>query len=185
MEYYSLEICNLKRQLPIKAVGRTSSLASFSILGDVELVEKVADQLVEKLSDFEFDCLAGPESKVVPLLHVISKKLGHPRYVVCRKSIKSYMVSPVVLKPLPYFPKHVKSLVLDGVDAELIRNKRVVIIDDVVSTGVTMRMMKKIVEQAEGKVVACAAVIRQGENQFDTIDNFIYLATLPIFKPES
>ncbi len=181
-DFYELEICGLKRKLPIKAIGKRTKLANFNILGDVELVKKLADALVERLKKYQFDYLVGPEVKVVPLLYELAKKLDHQQYVVCRKTIKPYMVSPVVLKPLSYFPKHIKSLVIDGRDRQLLSDKKVAIVDDVVSTGVTMRMMKKLMERIGAKVVVCAAVIRQGEKQFDEIKNFIYLATLPIFK---
>ena len=85
------------------------------------------------------------------------------------------------LKPLSYFPKHVRQLVLDGVDAEFLKNKKVIIIDDVISTGVTMRMMSKLMEKVGATVVAHVAVLKQGE-QFDKYDNLLTLAELPVFK---
>ena len=94
------------------------------------------------------------------------------------------MISPTILKPLSYFPKHVRPLVIDGVDRNLLAGKKVVIVDDVVSTGVTLRMIKHLMEKIGVEIVATAAVIRQGEAQFDEIENFIYLTELPIFKKE-
>jgi len=181
-EFYEIEICGLKRHLPLTAVGKNTRLANFNILGDVELVVKASEVLAKRLKDFKFDYLVGPEVKVVPLIHELAKHLGHKRYIVCRKTINPYMVNPTVLKPLDYFPKHVNPLVIDGPDKKLISGKKVVIVDDVISTGVTIRMMKKLMEMVPTEVVATAAIIRQGEKQFDNIDNFIYLTTLPIFK---
>ena len=92
------------------------------------------------------------------------------------------MASPTILKPLSHFPKHVRPLVIDGADKEMLSGKKVVIVDDVVSTGVTIRMIKYLMDKIGAKVVATVAIIRQGEKQFDEIENFIYLAELPIFK---
>jgi adenine phosphoribosyltransferase len=185
VEFYNLEICNLTRQLPLKKISKNTHLANFNILGDLELVEAISQELSKKLKKYNFDYLVGPAVKVVPLIHQLAEKLKHSHYIICRKSVKPYMVSPVILKPLPHFPKHVDQLVLDGPDSELLKNKKVVIVDDVVSTGVTMRMIDKLMEKVNAKVVAHAAAIRQGQNQFDEISNFIYLAELPIFKTSS
>lgn len=181
VDYFEIDICGLKRKLPLVHVSRDTRLASFSLLGDVELVSKVAESLERKLAKYSFDFLVGPEVKVVPLVQELARRMGQKRFVVCRKSVKPYMVSPVILKPLPHFPKHVRQLVIDGSDAELLKDKRVVVLDDVVSTGVTMRMMAKMMEKVGAEVVATAAVLRQGE-QFDDLKNFIFLGELPVFK---
>jgi adenine phosphoribosyltransferase len=183
-DYYNLEICGLKRKLPLIPISKNTKIASFNILGDTELTEKVASCLSRKLKKFKFDYLVGPEVKVVPLIHELSAKLGHKKYVICRKTVKPYMISPVVLKPLSYFPKHIRPLVIDGVDRKLLAGKKVVIVDDVVSTGVTLRMIRHLMEKVGAEVVACVAIIRQGEKQFDEIENFIYLSELPIFKKD-
>lgn len=181
-EYYSLEICGLKRKLPLIPISKNTRIASFNILGDTELTHKVALSLSRKLKKYKFDYLIGPEVKVVPLIHELSKILKHKKYVICRKSVKPYMISPVILKPLSYFPKHIRPLVIDGVDRKLLVGKKVVIVDDVVSTGVTIRMIKHLMEKIGAEVVAIVAVMRQGEKQFDELENFIYLSELPIFK---
>lgn len=181
MNYYNLKICGLTRKLPLIKVGRNTSLASFSILGDVELVDKLADVMAEKLKKYKFNYLVGPEVKVLPLIHGVAKRLGHKRFIICRKSVKPYMIAPIILKPLSYFPKHARPLVLNGEDADLLKNKKVVIIDDVVSTGVTVRMMNKMMEKVGAEVVGVLAIAKQGK-QFDEIKNFSYLTELPIFK---
>ena len=181
MDEYTLEICGLTRKLPLTFVSKNTRLASFNLLGDVELVDRLADVLYEKLKDVEFDFLVGPEVKVVPLIHGVALRLGHKRFVVCRKSVKPYMLAPVILKPLAYFPKHVRQLVLGGRDAALLSGKKVVIMDDVVSTGVTIRMMEKLMEKVGATVVKTVCVLRQGE-QFDKMENLIFLAELPVFK---
>ena len=181
MDYYTLELLGIRRELPLIYVGKNTRIASFSILGDVELCNRLADEIASKIKDVDFDYLVGPEVKVVPLIHGIAVRLKLPRYVICRKSIKSYMNSPVVVKPLSHFPKHVKPLVLNGPDAQLLKNKRVLVIDDVISTGVTMRMITYLMTKVNAKVVGYFAALKQGA-QFDDINNLKYLGELPIFK---
>ena len=181
MRYYTLELCGLKRKLPLTSISKNTKLASFSILGDVELVNKLADILAAMLKKERFDYLVGPEVKVVPLIHGVALRLGHKRFVVCRKSVKPYMVSPIILRPLPHFPRHVRQLVIDGVDAKMLKGKKVIIMDDVASTGVTIRMMRRLMEKVGAEVVKTVVVIKQGE-QFDDIKDFVYLSELPVFK---
>jgi len=184
MEHHILEICGLTRSLPISHVSKKTRLASFSILGDVELVDKLADDFANKLKNEKIDYIVGSEVKAVPLLHGVALRLGHPRFVVCRKTVKPYMIEPVILKPMAHFPNHAKQLVLNGRDAERLKGKKVVLIDDVISTGVTLRMMKKLMEQVGAQVVKIMVVLKQGE-QFDKSLEFSYVAELPIFKADS
>lgn len=183
MNYYPLGICSLTRNLPLISVGRKTAIASFSLLGDVELVDRLADEFAARLKTYQFDYLVAPELKVIPLVHGVAKRLGQKRFVVCRKSVKPYMISPVIVKPLDHFPKHIKPLVISGPDAELLKNKKVVVLDDVVSTGVTMRMMKFLMDKIGAEIVLSAVVIKQGE-QFDDLPDLLSLSSLPIFKGE-
>jgi adenine phosphoribosyltransferase len=180
--YFDIKICGLPRRLPLIPISKNTKIASFNILGDAELTKKAAQSLSKKLSKYKFDYLVGPEVKVVPLIYELAARLGHKKYVICRKSVKPYMINPTILKPLSHFPKHVRPLVIDGTDKEMLSGKRVVIVDDVVSTGVTIRMIKYLMDKIAAEVVATASIIRQGEKQFDEINNFIYLVELPIFK---
>ena len=181
MNYHKITLCGLKRKLPIVRVSKKTRLAQFSLLGDVELVDKLADVLAKKLIKIEFDCLVAPEVRVLPLVHGVALRLKHKRFVVCRKSVSPYMIEPKILKPLPHFPKHVEQLVVDGRDVGMINGRKVVIIDDVVSTGVTMRMIKKMMDDIGAEVVKLVSVVKQGE-QFDNFDDLIYLGELPLFK---
>ncbi|MBI3559041.1 adenine phosphoribosyltransferase [Candidatus Gottesmanbacteria bacterium] len=179
MGYYELKICGLTRKLPIVAVGKNTSFANFSLLGDTQLINKVADGFAKDFKKMTFDYLVGPEVKVVPLIFELARRFKQEKFVVCRKSVKPYMVKPMILKPLGYFPKHVRQLVIDGPDAELLKNKKVVVLDDVVSTGVTMRMMGKLMEKVGAKTVKFAAVLKQGK-QFDGTPEIFYLETIPV-----
>ncbi len=88
MKYYSLNICGLKRKLPLAHISKKTLLANFSILGDVELVDTLADTLAKKLKEYKFDYLVGLEIKVVPLVNGIAKRWGQKRFILCRKSVK-------------------------------------------------------------------------------------------------
>ena len=181
MKYHTLEIVGLRRKLPLIKVGRKTHIASFSILGDVELVNKLARKMARDLKKYNFDYLVGPEVKVVPLIQKIAEILKHERFMICRKSVKSYMNSPIIVKPLSHFPKHAKPLVLNGPDAILLKNKKVAIVDDVVSTGVTMRMISHLMKKVGAEVVVYSTAIKQGET-FDKFDNLLHISTLPVFK---
>lgn len=181
METYTVTICGLTRELPLVHISRKTKLANFSFLGDVALVDKIADEFASRLKNVPFDYLVATEIKAVPLVHGVAKRLGHTKFVVCRKSVKPYMISPVIRKPLPHFPKHVQPMVINGPDATLLKGKKVVVIDDVVSTGVTMRMMKKILSDIGATMISCFVVIKQGDTLFEPIENLTFLAELPIF----
>lgn len=183
METYSIELYGLTRTLPLVHIGRQTKLANFTLLGDIELVDALADVFTKKFQTYTFDHLVAVEVKVVPLVHGIAKRLGHKRFVVCRKRVKPYMVNPVILRPPASSPKHILPLVINGVDASFLQGKRVIVMDDVVSTGMTMRLMHELMEKIGATVIASAAVLRQGE-QFTRIPNFLSVGELPIVKVE-
>lgn len=177
MEYYTLDFFGLKRKLPIVALTPKIKIASISLLGDAELTEKAAEKLAEKLKKYQFDYLVGPEVKVVPLLHSLSLKLNRKKYVVCRKSIKGYMTNPQVLR----IPKGKKfnMLVLDGPDKKILTGKKVAVIDDVVSSGITLANLEKLLNQINAKIEVIATIFKQG-NQYK--GKLIYLSSLPVFE---
>lgn len=175
MNFYLLKIGTIERKLPIVRLGKGISVASFNLLGDSEMVAKIAPLIIKKLVKIDFDVLVGPEVKVVPLLHEITRILGKKRYVVCRKNIHGYMVSPVSSRNKP-------GLILDGNDAAFLKGKNVVVVDDVVSSGSTMHVADELIEGVGGKVVAHAAVFKQGERNNDFFTNLICLGSLPVFR---
>lgn len=175
MDFYTLKLCGLTRKLPIVALGPRLKIASFNLLGDGELVEKAAEELTKEIKKFDFDYLVGPEVKVVPLLQVLSKKLGKPRYIILRKNIRGYMVKPILNRSKP-------TLVLNGPDAEILRDKKVVVVDDVISTGRTIKVVRELMKMVDAEVVGVVAVLKQGEPQITIKEPFFYLTTLPLFK---
>lgn len=179
MQYYNLKLCGLKRDLPLIYLGPKTKIASFSLLGDGELVDKVANSLSKKIKKFNFDYLVGPEVKVVPLIQKLSDLLNKKQYVICRKSIKPYMVHPIVYHP-ENLKRHLRSMVIDGRDAEMLKNKKIMIVDDVVSTGTTIEAVKTLMEKVGAEIVKTAAILKQGDIYKGDL---VFLETLPIFAP--
>lgn len=177
MDYYTLKICGLTRKLPIVSLGPHLKIASFNLLGDGELVEKIAEELEKKIKKMDFDYLVGPEVKVVPLLQALAQRLGKPRYVILRKNIMGYMVKPVSNKSKP-------TLVLNGSDAEILKGKKILIVDDVVSTGRTIRVVSELMRMTGAEVVGAVAVLKQGGKQEELEIPFSFLETLPLFFNE-
>lgn len=175
---YTLTVSGLKRELPVLQVAPNLWIASFVMLGDAQLVNVCAGALAGKLAAHDFDLLVGPEAKVVPLLQSVATLLGHPRYVVCRKSLKAYMQDPVVVEAQSITTHGKQTLVLDGVDVARVRGKRVAVLDDVVSTGGSLLAVEQLLEKAGAEIVCRAAVLKEGD--FYSGD-LIYLEDLPVF----
>jgi adenine phosphoribosyltransferase len=177
-KYYDIDIRDMKRRLPVVKVKEGLWIASFVILGDVELTSHCADELKKELEKLEFDYLVGPEAKVLPLLHIVAERLGFKDYIVCRKERKAYMKDAVVYDVKSITTQRKQQLVLNGSDAEKIKGKKVVLLDDVVSTGGTFNSMEKILEKAGAEIVGRAAVLKEGDTYKKDV---IYLEELPIF----
>jgi len=174
MNYYTLKIGGITRELPIVSIRANLKVASVNLLGDTELVEIIAKEIQNKLRNIKFDYFVGPEVKVVPLLHTLSRLFKSDRYVVCRKNIYGYMVSPV--------KSNLKnSFVINGPDINLLKGKRVVIVDDVVTTGSTFYAIEKLMEMIEAKVVAKIAVFKQGDNLHINNKDTMFISSLPTF----
>lgn len=173
---YTLNICGMERQLPIMAVSSDLSIASFVILGDTELVCHVAPELVKKLP--AIDVIVTAEAKGIPLAFEISRLLNM-NYIIARKSVKPYMHNPISIEVNSITTQKKQTLSLDGKDAELIKGKRVAIIDDVISTGESISAVERLIAQAGGLVVAKAAILAEGDaaNRQD----IIFLGKLPLF----
>ena len=174
MKYHKLEIDGLVRELPVVSLTPKIKVASVNLLGDIEMVEVIAKRIVKRIKKYDFDNLVGPEVKVVPLLHEISRIMEKPNYVVCRKQIYGYMVKPIKTRLKP-------GLVLDGSDAEIIRSKKVIVIDDVVSSGRTLRVVEELMASVNAEVVVNLAVFKQGDIQEGLPKKFIFIEKLPIF----
>ncbi len=175
MNFYEFHFNNIERKLPIVQLTPKVKVASFNLLGDAELVQKVAEEMVKMVSPYKFDCFVGPEVKVVPILQEMSRILKQDRYVVFRKNITGYMINPVRSKFIP-------GLILDGRDAQYLKGKRVIIIDDVVTTGKTLNMLNKFLKELGATIVANVAFAKQEGNDSELPENFLYVTSLPVFR---
>jgi len=178
-DFYELHIAGITRKLRKVKLNDEMSIASFVMLGDTELVERAADALYRKLP--EVDLLVCPEAKGIPLTHVMANKLGID-YVIVRKSVKGYMENPIIERVQSITTREPQIIVLDGLDTDKLKGKKVCIIDDVVSTGNSLKAVEKLLSKTDCKVVAKAAVLlEEGGNSGEDI---IYLEKLPVFKKD-
>jgi len=176
MKYYELSVAGLVRELPIIRIKPGLSIASFVILGDCEMVTAAAPLIAEKLP--EIDYIMTAEAKGIPLVNEVCRILGHSRYVVARKSVKSYMDAPLEIEVESITTQRVQRLYLDKNDTEMIKGKRVAILDDVISSGESLKALEKLAEKAGAVVVAKAAILAEGEAA--ERDDIIFLERLPL-----
>ena len=177
MKTYTLHIAGLKRELPIIKLSYDLSIASFVILGDTEIVRKTAPIIAKKLPEVDFIVTA--EAKGIPLAYEISRILNLNEYVVARKSVKAYMEEPIEVEVNSITTTNSQKLYLNNQDAKKIKGKRVALVDDVISTGQSLKALERLVEKAGGKVLAKAAILAEGDAK-DRKD-IIFLEALPTF----
>jgi len=178
LKTYQLQIGPMTRQLPVMAINESTAIASFVLLGDAELTDYAAHELVQRMPS-EFDFLVTLESKGIPLAQELSRLTNHTQYVVLRKSVKDYMRAPLATPVSAITTSTPQRLVLDGTDADRLVAKRVVIVDDVISSGGSLSAAEELVEKAGAKVVGRMAILAEG----DAVkrQDISYLAELPLF----
>ena len=177
MRYYELIVAGLIRKLPIIKIKPGLSIASFVILGDCEMVTAAAPLIADRLP--EIDYIMTAEAKGIPLVNEVCRILDHPRYIVARKSVKSYMDDPLEIEVESITTQRVQRLYLDKNDTERIRGKRVAILDDVISSGESLRALEKLAVKAGAVIAAKAAILAEGDAA--ERDDIIYLEKLPLF----
>ena len=177
MKTYTLHVAGLTIELPIIKLSYYLSIASFVILGDTEIVKKTAPMIAKKLPEVDFVVTA--EAKGIPLAYEISKILNLNEYIVARKSIKAYMEEPIEVEVNSITTTNSQKLYLNNQDANKIKGKRVALIDDVISTGQSLKALERLVEKAGANVVAKAAILAEGDAK-DRKD-IIFLEALPTF----
>lgn len=175
--FHTVQIGSLTRHLPIFQVAPGVKIAIFNMLGDTEVVETAAELLVEQLPA-DVDTLIVPEVKAVPLGHVLSARSGVP-YVVVRKVRKPYMANCLDAQVVSITTGAPQTLYLDGKDLDLVQSKNVVLVDDVISTGSTLKALRLLMQRANARIVGEMAVFTEG----DTADwpQVLALGHLPIF----
>ena len=177
MKEYSMELCGVKRTLPFIPISEEMAFASFVVLGDTELVSACAPELAAKIG--EVDAIVTAEAKGIALAYEVSKELGHKEFIVARKSTKSYMKDVVSASVHSITTAGEQHLCLDGKDADKIRGKRVCLLDDVISTGGSLKALDALAEQTQCTIVGQAAVLAEGDAA--ERKDIIFLEPLPLF----
>jgi adenine phosphoribosyltransferase len=174
---YNLTVAGVNRDLPLCKLNDSLMIAGFVIFGDVELTCACAEALLKKAP--EFDYLVAPEAKAIPLIHEMARQSGRNDYILARKAPKLYMNGVFEATVHSITTEGEQKLFMDGADAQKIRGKRVLIIDDVISTGESLHAVEELVRQAGGSIVGRMAILAEG----DAIGrgDIIYLEPLPLF----
>lgn len=177
--YHSMKIAGLERQLPLCPLNSELQIAAFVIFGDAELTVACADELLKKAP--EFDYIITAEAKGIPLAHEMSRQSGK-KYFVARKKPKLYMtgVFDVIVNSIT--TEGEQHLYLDIAEAEEIKGKKVVIIDDVISTGESLKAVQNLVNQAQANIVANMTILAEGDAA--DRDDIIFLERLPLFDAQ-
>ena len=176
MATYKMTIAGLERELPICKVNDNLDIAGFVIFGDVEMTVASAGELLKKCPEFDF--IVAPEAKAIPLVHEMARQSGKP-YFICRKGAKLYMQSPVSVNVRSITTDKEQTLFMDSLEGEQLRGKRVIILDDVISTGESLLAVRKLIEQFDADIVAQAAILAEGDAA--KRDDIIFLEELPLF----
>jgi adenine phosphoribosyltransferase len=177
-DIYPITLAGIPRELRLFEVKPGLKIAILNILGDTELVEACAKALLLKLSTIHFDLLVTAETKSIPLAHSMAVHAQKP-YIILRKSYKVYMGAAQQVETLSITTGAPQTLILDEKDNQLVKGKRVVIVDDVVSTGSTLEGIRKLMTAAGAEVVAEAAICTEGDNA--EWEKIIHLGELPLF----
>lgn len=176
MATYKMTIAGLERELPICKVNDNLDIAGFVIFGDVEMTVASAGELLKKCPEFDF--IVAPEAKAIPLAHEMARQSGKP-YFICRKGAKLYMQNPISVNVRSITTDKEQTLFMDSLEGEQLRGKKVIILDDVISTGESLLAVRKLIEQFDAEIVGQAAILAEGDAA--DRDDIIYLEKLPLF----
>ncbi len=178
-EYYDIDLAGRTERLLIAPVTPTLHIAGFVLLGNTELTNYCAKVLGDKVKDLDFDYIVCPEAKTLPLAQSLCTYLGEREFVVFRKGVKAYMTAPIITEVKSITTNAVQTMVVDGTDADKIKGKKVLILDDVVSTGGTFKAMESVLNDLGCEIVGYSAVLREGTD-FST-EKLYYIQDLPLW----
>ena len=178
--YYRMNIAGLDRDLPICPVTDELYIAGFVIFGDPELTVACAKALLEKAP--EYDYIITAEAKGIPLAHEMARQAGDNKYLLARKAPKLYMKDIIEYKVRSITTAREQTLYLDGADAALIKGKKILIVDDVISTGESLLALEALVEKAGGTIAGRMTILAEGDAQ--DREDLVYLEKLPLFNPD-
>ena len=179
-KYYRMNIAGLDRDLPLCPLNDKLMIAGFVIFGDPELTTACAKALLDKAP--EYDYIITAEAKGIPLAHEMARLAGNQKYLLARKAPKLYMtgVFEAVVKSIT--TEKVQHLYLDKADAELMRGKKILIVDDVISTGESLRAVEELIKLAGGEICGRMCILAEGDAAHR--DDIIYLEELPLFDAD-
>lgn len=175
-----MTIAGLKRQLPLFPVTDDLYIGAFIMFGDVEITEASARELLKKVPEFDILCTA--EAKSIPLAYEMAKQAGQNDYVIARKGVKVYMKDIISTEVNSITTANTQKLYIGGDEAAKMKDKRVLIVDDVISTGESLRAIEELVRSAGGNIIGKAAVLAEGDAS--DRDDIIFLEKLPLFNPD-
>ena len=178
--FYKIKVAELERDLPICKITDELYIAAFVIFGDIEMTVAAAEHLLRAAPPH--DILITAESKGIPLVHEMARQNGENTYIVARKAVKLYMKDVFSVELQSITTRNKQTLHIDAAEAELMRRKRVLIVDDVVSTGESLRAVEKLVKEAGGIVAGKMAILAEGDAKYR--DDLIYLEQLPLINPD-
>ena len=176
-KYYRMNIAGLDRDLPICPLNENLMIAGFVIFGDPELTTACAKELLEKAP--EYDYMITAESKGIPLVHEMARLAGNQKYFLARKTPKLYMTGVFEVTVRSITTAKEQKLYLDAADAELMKGKKILIIDDVISTGESLKALEELVAKAGGEICGKMTILAEGDAQERS--DIVYLEKLPLF----
>lgn len=179
---YKMNIAGLDRELPLCPVSDELSIGAFIMFGDAEITVASAAELLKRVPADSYDYMLTAEAKSIPLIHEMARQSGADKYFIARKGMKVYLTNPLHVTVRSITTLHQQELYLGGEDAALMKGKRILIVDDVISTGESLRALEELVKQAGGTVAGRAAVLAEGDAA--DRDDIIFLNKLPLFHAD-
>ena len=180
MNYYPIKIAGIDRKLPICRVTDDLYIGAFVIFGDAELTVAAAKALLDIAP--EYDYIITAEAKGIPLIHEMARQAGDEKYMLARKNPKLYMTGVFEVDVTSITTAKQQKLYLDIEDAEMMKGKRILVVDDVISTGESLKAIETLVEKAGGIICGRMAILAEGEAA--DRDDIVYLEKLPLFNAD-
>ena len=179
---YTMKVAGLERQLPLCKVSDDLYIGAFVIFGDAELTVACAKELLERIPAGSYDYMLTAEAKSIPLIHEMARQSGAKKYFIARKGSKVYMPDPIHVSVRSITTLRTQDLFLGSDDCALIKGKRILIVDDVISTGESLHALEELVKTAGGTVTGRAAILAEGDALKRS--DLIYLNPLPVFNAD-
>jgi len=177
-----MDIAGLKRDLPLCRVTDDLYIAAFICFGDAEITVACARELLKLVPKEDYDYIFTAEAKSIPLIHEMARQSGAEKYFIARKGPKAYMPDPIHVEDKSITTSGVQRLYLGSDDAALIKGNRILLMDDVISTGGSLKAMEHLVDLAGGTVAGKIAVLAEGDAA--ERDDIKFLAPLPLFNAD-